>query len=100
MQTIDIMQEIQRLPLSKKFYVVEETIKAIKREELGHLSEGAIADVSIFTMRQGKFGFYDLAGYKMEGKQKLYVNPGFGFLGYPGRVGILPEITVIELDTA
>lgn len=32
------------------------------------------------------------------GKQKLYVNPGFGFIGYPGRVGILPEITVIELE--
>ncbi|MGN6194397.1 MAG: metallophosphoesterase [Ginsengibacter sp.] len=32
-----------------------------------------------------------------EGKQKLYVNPGFGFIGYPGRVGILPELTVIEL---
>ncbi|MEQ1553753.1 MAG: metallophosphoesterase [Ferruginibacter sp.] len=30
-------------------------------------------------------------------KQKLYVNRGFGFLGYPGRVGVLPEITVIEL---
>jgi len=29
--------------------------------------------------------------------QHLYVNRGFGFLGYPGRVGILPEITVIEL---
>jgi predicted MPP superfamily phosphohydrolase len=29
--------------------------------------------------------------------QRLYVNRGFGFLGYPGRVGILPEITVIEL---
>ena len=29
--------------------------------------------------------------------QKLYVNRGFGFIGYPGRVGILPEITVIEL---
>lgn len=28
--------------------------------------------------------------------QKLYVNRGFGFIGYPGRVGILPEITVIE----
>lgn len=30
--------------------------------------------------------------------QKLYVNRGFGFIGYPGRVGILPEITVIELS--
>ena len=28
--------------------------------------------------------------------QKLYVNPGFGFIGYPGRVGFLPEITVLE----
>ena len=37
------------------------------------------------------------AGLYEEGKQKLYVNRGFGFLGYPGRVGILPEITLIEL---
>ena len=36
-------------------------------------------------------------GLYEEGKQKLYVNPGFGFIGYPGRVGIMPEITVIEL---
>lgn len=36
--------------------------------------------------------------YKQEGnEQKLYVNRGYGFLGYPGRVGILPEITVLEL---
>jgi len=37
------------------------------------------------------------AGLYEEGKQKLYVNRGFGFIGYPGRVGILPEITVFEL---
>lgn len=37
------------------------------------------------------------AGLYEDGKQKLYVNPGFGFIGYPGRVGILPEITIIEL---
>ena len=36
-------------------------------------------------------------GLYEEGKQKLYVNPGFGFIGFPGRVGILAEITVIEL---
>jgi len=36
-------------------------------------------------------GLYENAG------QKLYVNRGYGFIGYPGRVGILPEITVIEL---
>lgn len=37
------------------------------------------------------------AGLYEEGKQKLYVNRGFGFIGYPGRVGILPEITIIKL---
>ncbi len=37
------------------------------------------------------------AGLYDDGKQKLYVNRGYGFLGYPGRVGILPEITVLEL---
>lgn len=37
------------------------------------------------------------AGLYESEKQKLYVNRGFGFIGYPGRVGILPEITVIEL---
>lgn len=36
------------------------------------------------------------AGLYEEGKQKLYVNRGYGFIGYPGRVGILPEITFIE----
>ncbi|MBL7697092.1 MAG: metallophosphoesterase [Chitinophagaceae bacterium] len=37
------------------------------------------------------------AGLYEEGNQKLYINRGFGFIGYPGRVGILPEITVITL---
>lgn len=45
--------------------------KAIKRQELGHLSVGAIADVAILNMRKGNFGFYDMAGYKMESDEKL-----------------------------
>ena len=36
-------------------------------------------------------GLYEVNG------TRLYVNRGFGFLGYPGRIGILPEITVFEL---
>jgi hypothetical protein len=39
MQTIDIIHEIQRLPLTKKFYVVEETIKSIKKEEMNQQME-------------------------------------------------------------
>ena len=39
-------------------------------------------------------GLYEQAG------QKLYVNRGFGFIGYPGRVGIWPEISVFKLTAA
>jgi predicted MPP superfamily phosphohydrolase len=41
--------------------------------------------------------YKEWAGLHEKDRQKLYVNRGFGFIGYPGRVGILPEITVIEL---
>lgn len=37
------------------------------------------------------------AGLYHVGKQFLYVNRGFGYLGFPGRVGIYPEITEIVL---
>jgi predicted MPP superfamily phosphohydrolase len=44
-----------------------------------------------------QYVYKEWAGLYEEGNQKLYVNRGFGFIGYPGRVGIMPEITVIEL---
>jgi dihydroorotase len=47
------------------------TAQVIKREELGNLSLGAIADVAVLNLRQGNFGFYDKTGYKVEGKQKF-----------------------------
>lgn len=40
------------------------------------------------------------AGLYAEGGQQLYVNRGFGFIGFPGRVGMPPEITVLELQRA
>ena len=40
------------------------------------------------------------AGLYAEGSQRLYVNRGFGFIGFPGRVGMPPEITVFELHRA
>ena len=44
-----------------------------------------------------KYVYKQWAGLYNNDHQKLYINRGFGFIGYPGRVGILPEITVIEL---
>ena len=42
--------------------------------------------------------YKEWAGLYSEKQQQLYVNVGYGFLGYPGRVGILPEITIFELQ--
>jgi predicted MPP superfamily phosphohydrolase len=44
--------------------------------------------------------YKEWAGLYQEQRQQLYVNVGYGFLGYPGRVGILPEITIFELKRA
>ncbi len=44
-----------------------------------------------------KYVYPEWAGLYKEGNQQLYVNRGFGYLGFPGRFGIWPEITVFEL---
>jgi hypothetical protein len=44
-----------------------------------------------------QYMYKNWSGLYKSGKQFLYVNRGLGFLGYPGRLGIWPEITVIEL---
>ncbi len=44
--------------------------------------------------------YEEWAGLYQKNNQQLYVNVGYGFLGYPGRVGMLPEITIFELARA
>ena len=46
------------------------------------------------------FGYKRWGGLYQEGKQYLYVNRGFGFLGFPGRVGMPPEITLVTIFSA
>jgi len=45
--------------------------REIKREDLGNLSVGADADIAILNIREGKFGFFDYTGYKIEGNKKF-----------------------------
>ena len=45
MQTLDLLKEINRLPLNKKFYIVEETLKSIKKEELDVRMESAVKEM-------------------------------------------------------
>jgi dihydroorotase len=45
--------------------------KEIHREELGHLSPGAPADVTVLRLETGNFGFTDMYGARLTGRQKL-----------------------------
>ena len=51
-----------------------------------------------FKWSPAQYIYKQWSGLYQEGQQYLYVNRGFGFLGYPGRVGMLPEITLFELS--
>jgi dihydroorotase len=45
--------------------------QVINRNNLGHLTEGAEADIAILNIRKGNFGFYDKTGYKVNGTEKF-----------------------------
>ncbi len=53
-----------------------------------------------FKWSPSQYAYKQWAGLYQEENQFLYVNRGFGYLGYPGRVGMPPEITVLELKRA
>lgn len=45
MQALEIIQEIQRLPITKRFFVIEEAIKSIKKEEMNQQLELAVTEL-------------------------------------------------------
>lgn len=47
--------------------------RQIKREDLGHLSVGAIADVAVLRLETGQFGFIDVAGARLRGNKRFSV---------------------------
>ena len=57
-------------------------------------------EIPFFKWSPSQYVYEQWAGLYRRGKQFLYVNRGLGFLGYPGRVGILPEVTVLTLRRA
>lgn len=54
----------------------------------------------LFQISPAQFLFNRWAGLYKEGAQRLYINRGLGYLIFPGRVGMAPEITVLELNKA
>lgn len=57
-------------------------------------------EIGDFRWSPSQYLYKQWADLYQEDNQYLYVNRGFGFLGYPGRVGILPEITILELKSS
>ncbi len=51
-----------------------------------------------YTFSPVQFKYKEWGGLYKEKEQYLYVNTGLGFIGFPGRVGVKPEITVITLN--
>lgn len=70
----NLMSKFLNLGLSVQDVILRSTwnpAKIINRPELGNLSIGTEADVAIFSMRKGNFGFIDVGEEKIEGTQKL-----------------------------
>jgi len=54
-------------------------------------------DIPGFKWSPVQYVYKQWAGLYQQENQYLYVNRGYGFIGYQGRLGVLPEITLIEL---
>ena len=57
-------------------------------------------DIGKFRLSPVRLAYKQWADLYTMNNQHIYVNRGFGFMGYPGRVGILPEITILTLKTS
>ncbi len=70
----NVMSKFLALGMSLQDVILRSTwnpAKVIGREELGHLSPGVEADVAVFSLKEGNFGYLDIRGIKYPGKQKL-----------------------------
>lgn len=54
-------------------------------------------EIGDFKWSPSQYAYKQWAGLYTQGNQHLYVNRGFGYIGYPGRVGMPPELTFITL---
>jgi uncharacterized protein len=105
----DLAAAMKEVP-SKNFKILlshdpthwEKQVKILKNHvhlTLSGHTHGAQMGVEIGSFKWSpiKFRYPKWAGLYEEAGRYLYINRGFGFLAFSGRVGILPEITVLEL---
>jgi len=71
---LNIMSKFLNMGMSIEDVITKATwspAQMIKRGDLGHLSEGAEADIAILRVRKGQFGYIDADGYKIIGDKRL-----------------------------
>jgi dihydroorotase len=71
---LNVMSKYLNMGMSKEDIILHATwapARSIKREDLGQLSTGTTADIAILGLRNGKFGFTDAGGNKIEGDRKF-----------------------------
>jgi dihydroorotase len=71
---LNVMSKFLNMGMSIDDVILRSTwnpAKEIRREELGHLSIGALADISVLRLEKGNFGFVDVYGARLKGTQKL-----------------------------
>jgi len=71
---LNVMSKMLNLGMPLEEVILRSTwrpAQVIHREELGHLSVGAAADVAVLNLRQGNFGFVDVYGARLRGNRKL-----------------------------
>ena len=71
---LNVMSKYLAMGMTKENIIVRATwypAKSIMRQELGQLSEGAVADIALLSLRNGNFGFIDAGGNRIEGHEKF-----------------------------
>ncbi len=71
---LNVMDKFLAMGMSLDDVILRSTwnpAREIKREDLGNLSSGAPADIAVFKLEKGNFGFVDMNGARLKGNQKL-----------------------------
>jgi dihydroorotase len=71
---LNVMSKFLNLGMTLQDVVLRSTwnpAQEIKRPDLGHLSVGSVADVSVLRVQKGSFGFVDVGGGKLTGTERL-----------------------------
>jgi len=71
---LNIMSKYMAIGMSLEDVIMRGTwnaARSIKREDLGNLGEGSVADIAVLSVQNGQFGFIDAAGNRLEGNRKL-----------------------------